>query len=53
MRNILYGRSPESLAEAFAIAQTAYYDDNYMHLDGGSGRHQSGRNENDNYRKSQ
>lgn len=29
MRNILYGRTPESLAEAFAIAQTVHYDHQY------------------------
>lgn len=29
MRNILYGRTPESLSEAFAIAQTVHYDLQY------------------------
>lgn len=29
MRNILYGRTPESLAEAFAIAHTVHYDQQY------------------------
>lgn len=29
MRNILYGRTPESLADAFAIAQTVHYDQQY------------------------
>lgn len=29
MRNIIYGRTPETLAEAFAIAQTVYYDHQY------------------------
>lgn len=33
MRNILYGHAPKTLSQAFAIAQTVYYDDQYLHLD--------------------
>lgn len=32
-RNILYGQSPKSLAAAFAIAQTVFYDNQYLQLD--------------------
>lgn len=32
-RNILYGRIPGTLAEAFSIAQTVRYDSDYMQLD--------------------
>lgn len=32
-RNILYGQSPKTLASAFAIAQTVYYDNQYLQLD--------------------
>lgn len=33
MRHILYGRSPMSLEEAFSIAQTVYYDHEFLQLD--------------------
>lgn len=32
-RGILYGQSPKSLSTAFAIAQTVYYDNQYLLLD--------------------
>lgn len=33
MRNILYGRTPKTLAEAFMVAQTVYYDNQHMQLE--------------------
>lgn len=33
IRNILYGHSPNSLAQAFAMAQTVYYDNQHLQLD--------------------
>lgn len=33
IRHILYGRTPGTLAEAFAIAQTVYYDHQYLQMD--------------------
>lgn len=33
MRNTLYGNTPKSLAKAFAIAQTIYYDNQHMHFE--------------------
>lgn len=33
IRNILYGRTPGSLAQAFRIAQTVYYDTGYLQLE--------------------
>lgn len=33
MRTTLYGNSPKSLAEAFAIAQTVYFDNQQMKVD--------------------
>lgn len=33
LRNILYGHTPKSLNEAFAIAQTVFYDNQYLQLD--------------------
>lgn len=33
MRNILYGQTPKTLADAFAVAQTVYYDNQYLQLD--------------------
>lgn len=33
LRNILYGHTPKSLSEAFAIAQTVFYDNQYLQLD--------------------
>lgn len=33
IRHILYGRTPGTLAEAFAIAQTVYYDHQHLQLD--------------------
>lgn len=32
-RSILYGQSPKSLSAAFAIAQTVYYDSQYLQLE--------------------
>lgn len=32
-RSILYGQSPKSLSAAFAIAQTVYYDNQYLQLE--------------------
>lgn len=32
-RNILYGHDPKTLAEALTIAQTVYYDNQYLQLD--------------------
>lgn len=33
IRNILYGHAPNSLAQAFAMAQTVYYDNQHLQLD--------------------
>lgn len=33
MRNTLYGNTPKTLAKAFAIAQTIYYDNQHLQLD--------------------
>lgn len=33
MRTILYGNKPETLAEAYTLAQTIYYDNKYLQLD--------------------
>lgn len=32
-RHILYGRIPKSLAEAYSIAQTVYYDNQHLQLE--------------------
>lgn len=32
-RNILYGHRPKTLSDALTIAQTVYYDNQYLHLD--------------------
>lgn len=33
LRNSLYGNTPKTLSEAFAIAQTVYYDNQYLQLE--------------------
>lgn len=33
IRNILYGHTPRTLSDAFAIAQTVFYDNQYLQLD--------------------
>lgn len=32
-RHILYGQAPKTLSDAFAVAQTVFYDNQYLHLD--------------------
>lgn len=41
-RNILYSHSPKDLAEAYAKAQTVYYDNQYLQLDQNRDSHRSG-----------
>lgn len=36
MRHILYGQQPKTLQEAYAIAQTVFYDNEHLHLEQGS-----------------
>lgn len=39
MKATLYGHAPKTLARTFGIAQTVYYDNQYLHLDQNRGAH--------------
>lgn len=61
MRSTLYGHAPKTLAKAYAIAQTVYYDSQHLHLEKireqskphSQVQHQAKRNPNFDYNKSQ